>query len=125
MPAAGFTKRRWCVFPSPQLTLGRPSPQVRDKACHGFAELVERVNGAYRCKATASRAETEAALRMLAEALPEWCSVAPSAFSGELLFKVDRACDLHRVRRKVMALSATAASPAAALAGVKPCPAFA
>lgn len=51
-------------------------------------------------------------------------SVAPSAFSGELLFKIDRHCDLHRVRRKVMALSATASVPAAAAAGVSPCPAF-
>jgi hypothetical protein len=51
-------------------------------------------------------------------------SVAPSAFSGELLFKIDRHCDLHRVRRKVMALSATASVPAAATAGVSRCPAF-
>ena len=50
--------------------------------------------------------------------------MAPSAFSGELLFKIDRHCDLHRVRRKVMALSATASVPAAASAGVSPCPAF-
>jgi hypothetical protein len=46
---------------------------VRDKVTFGFEELVDRVLAAYRNKGTASRQETDAALRMLAETLPEWC----------------------------------------------------
>jgi len=74
--AASLTRSSVSFVPSNPLTpvwfhLGQSL--VRDKVTFGFKELVDRVLAAYRNKGTASRQETAAALRMLAETLPEWC----------------------------------------------------
>ena len=72
-----------------------------------FAELLERVARAT-AKKNASRDETEAALRLLAEASPEWCALMPArtTVSGEELFRIKTsdAAVTRFVRQKLVAM---------------------
>ena len=78
----------------------------KKKVCP-FVELLERTARAT-TKKNASRDETEAALRLVAEASPEWCALMPArtTVSGEELFRIKTsdAAVTRFVRQKLVAM---------------------
>ena len=72
-----------------------------------FADLLERTVRAT-AKKNASSDETEAALRLVAEASPEWCALMPAhtTVSGEELFRIKTsdAAVTRFVRQKLVAM---------------------
>eukprot|EP00976_Prorocentrum_cordatum_P063264 1177027-Prorocentrum_minimum.AAC.2 len=79
-----------------------------EKTRFPMATLPETLMSKAKFSMTVSQEDVEAAVRLLAEVVPEWCCIKPAAFSGGMLFHIDRRTNINDVRRKVAGLAASA-----------------